>query len=448
MAGSVLLIDDNVDQLRSIGKHLEQLGYEVTRELNSEAGLATCERLRPDVVIVDLQLPDMNGADVLERLREQDALVVLMTESADMPAAVQAIQAGAECLLTKPVALDHLAAAVARTADKSRLRYMNRLLSSQGAPTQGVDSLGPSSMMKDLVYQIGLLAHSERTTVLLQGETGTGKGWVARLIHEMSPRNRAPFVEVACGSAPATVLDSRLFGHEKGAFEGARDRQPGLFEIVDQGTVFIQDIADLPPELQPKLLKFLETRSFRRVGGTREVTVDVRLIAGTSRDIKVEADEDRMREDLYYRLSVMPLDLPPVRERPQEDQLALITRLHDALASELPGAPAVISPEALERLLSYAWPGNIREIRNVLERAMILAKGQEAILVEHLPGEFRARYGQGDRRHTPQTLDDLERQHIERTLRHHSGNRTRSAAELSISRATLINKIKRYSLKL
>jgi two-component system NtrC family response regulator len=144
----------------------------------------------------------------------------------------------------------------------------------------------------------------------------------------------------------------------------------------------------------------------------------------------------------------MPLDLPPVRERPQEDQLALITRLHDALASELPGAPAVISPEALERLLSYAWPGNIREIRNVLERAMILAKGQEAILVEHLPGEFRARYGQGDRRHTPQTLDDLERQHIERTLRHHSGNRTRSAAELSISRATLINKIKRYSLKL
>jgi two-component system response regulator AtoC len=448
MAGSVLLIDDDVDVLRSIGKHLEQQGYEVTRELNGDAGLATCERLRPDVVILNLQLPGMNGMEVLEQLREQDTLVVLMTDTGDVPAAVQAIVAGAECLLTKPVALEHLAATVARTADKSRLRRVNRVISSQGAPINGLDSLGTSSLMKDLVHQIGLLAHSERTTVLLQGEAGTGKGWVARLIHDMSPRSKAPFVEVVCGSVSPANLDSLLFGHERGAFDGARDRQQGLFEIVDEGTIFIEDIADLPPELQPKLLKFLETRSFRRLGGTRDVTVDVRLIAGTSRDIKAEADSDRMREDLYYRLSVMPLDLPPVRERPQEDLLALITRLHDTLRSELSGAPPVIAPEALERLQSYVWPGNIREIRNVLERAMILAQGQEAILVEHLPGEFRARYGMGDRRHTAQTLDDLERQHIERTLRHHSGNRTRSAAELEISRATLINKIKRYSLKL
>ncbi len=448
MAASVLLIDDDVDVLRSIGKYLEQLGYEVTRELNGEAGLATYERLRPDVVILDLQLPGMDGMEVLERLREQDALVVLLTGMGDVSTAVQAIQMGAENFLTKPVAMDHLAAATARVADKARLRRVNQALQSQGAPTHGADSLGTSSLMKDLAHQVGLLALSERTTVLLQGESGTGKGWVARLIHDMSPRCKAPFVEVVCGALSATVLDSELFGHEKGAFEGARDRKQGLFEIADEGTIFIEDIADLTPELQPKLLKLLETKSFRRMGGTREVTVDVRLIAGTSKDMKAEVDADRMREDLYYRLSVMPLNLPPVRERPQEDQLALINRLLDELAGELSGAPTAIAPEALERLLSYAWPGNIREMHNVLERAMILGRGQEQIKVEHLPGEFRARYGMGDRRHTPLTLDDLERQHIERTLRHHSGNRTRSAAELSISRATLINKIKRYSIKL
>ena len=448
MAGSVLLIDDDVEALRSIGKYLEPLGYEVTRELNVEAGLVTCERLRPDVVILDLQLPGMDVTKALERLGEHDALVVLTAGTEDGSTATQAIQMGAEGFLTKPVAMDHLAATVERVVDKSRLRRVNEVLLSQGAPPKGADSLGTSSLMRDLAHQIGLLAHSERTTVLLQGESGTGKGWVARLIHDLSPRAKAPFVTLSCGALSATELDSELFGHEKGAFPGARDRRQGLFELADAGTVFIEDIADLSPELQPKLLKLLETRSFRRMGGTGEVAVDVRLIAGTSKNIKAEVDADRVREDLYYRLSVMPLNVPPVRERPREDQVALIQRLHDDLAGELPGGPTVIAPEAMERLLSYAWPGNIREMRNVLERAMILARGLDQIQVEHLPGEFRARYGMGDRRHTPQTLDDLERQHIERTLRHHSGNRTRSAAELSISRATLINKIKRYSIKL
>jgi len=448
MAASVLLIDDDVDVLRSVGKYLEQLGYEVTRELNGEAGLATFDRLRPDVVVLDLHLPGMGGMEVLQALRDRDALVILLTGTGDVSVAVEAIQMGAENFLEKPVDLDHLAAATARVADKARLRRVNQALLANGVPGEGLDSLGHSSAMRELAHQVGLLAQSERTTVLLVGESGTGKGWVAGLIHRLSPRNTEPFVQAHCSGVAAATLDSDLFGHERGANADAKDRKQGLFEIADRGTLFLEDVGDLPAELQPKLLKVLETKTFRRLGGTREISVDARLIAATSRDLRVDVEEGRFREDLYYRLSVMPLSLPPVRERSEQDRAALIARLLAELGPELPETPTAVAEEASERLLQYAWPGNIRETRNVLERAMILAHGQDRIMVEHLPGEFRARYGLGDRRHTPLTLDDLERQHIERTLRHHEGNRTRSAVELGISRATLINKIKRYSIKI
>src|SRR5688572_13586895 len=431
MAGSVLLIDDDVDVLRSIGNYFERLGYEVTRELSGEAGLATFDRLRPEVVILDLGLPGMDGMEVLEHLRQRVASVILLTGQADVPTAVRAMQLGA---------------ATARVADKARLRRINEALLIQSAPGHGLDSLGTSSGMQDFAHQVGLLAQSERTTVLLNGESGTGKGWVARMIHDSSPRTKAPFVEVNCAGLNATFLDSELFGHEKGAFTDAKDRKQGLFEIADHGTIFLDEIGDLAPELQPKLLKVLETKTFRRLGGTREITVDVRLVAATNKNLQAEVEGGRFREDLYYRLSVMPLTMPALRDRSREDRLALITPLMGDLRSELPDGPPALSGEVLERLLSYPWPGNVREMRNVLERALILGRGQPAVSVEHLPGEFRARAGVGDRRHTPLSLEDLERQHIERTLKHHAGNRTRAAIELGISRATLINKIKRYNI--
>jgi DNA-binding NtrC family response regulator len=446
MAGSVLLIDDDVDVLRSIGNYFERLGYEVTRELSGEAGLATFDRLRPEVVILDLRLPGMDGMQVLEHLRQRDAAVILLTGESDVATAVRAMQLGAENFLTKPVDMEHLAAATARVADKARLRRVNEALLVQSSPDHGLDSLGTSTMMQDFAHQVALLAQSERTTVLLNGESGTGKGWVARMIHDLSPRARAPFVEVNCAGLNATFLDSELFGHEKGAFTDAKDRKQGLFEIADRGTIFLDEIGDLAPELQPKLLKVLETKTFRRLGGTREITVDVRLIAATNKNLQQEVEEGRFREDLYYRLSVMPLTLPAVRDRSREDRLALITRLMSDLRAEIAEGPVSVSAEVLERLLAYPWPGNVREMRNVLERALILGRGQPAMSVEHLPGEFRARPGIGDRRHTPLSLEDLERQHIERTLKHHTGNRTRAAIELGISRATLINKIKRYNL--
>ncbi|HEV8303645.1 MAG TPA: sigma-54 dependent transcriptional regulator [Gemmatimonadales bacterium] len=447
MADTLLLIDDEEAVLRAVGDYFERIGYEVWREARGEHGIETFQRARPDVVILDLHLPDTSGLVVLERLRRDGAAVILLTGQGDIETAVRAMQLGAENFLTKPVDMNHLAAATARVVEKVRLSRQNQFLRALDHEGEGLGSLGVSPAIRDLARQVELLAASERSTVLLQGESGTGKGWVARVIHNLSPRGQGPFVEVNCGGLSATFLDSELFGHEKGAYTDAKERKIGLFELADRGTLLLDEIGELAPELQPKLLKVLETKKFRRLGGTRELTVDVRLVAATNRDLIAEVEAGRFREDLYYRLNVMPLTLPPVRDRSREDRLALLTRLLSDLKAQIPGCPAECTSEALDRLVSAPWPGNVREMRNVLERAMILSRGQPAIGVEHLPVDLRQR-APAERRHQPQSLDDVERQHIERTLRHHSGNRTRAAQELGISRATLINKIKAYSLNL
>ena len=447
MADTLLLVDDDASVLRAIGEYFERIGYEVWRESTGEQAVDTFQRVRPDVVLLDLHLPDSNGLVVLERLRRDGAAVILLTGQGDIQTAVRAMQLGAENFLTKPVDMTHLAAAIARLTEKVRLTRQNARLRARDHEEEGVGSLGVSPGMQDLARHVELLAASERSTVLLQGESGTGKGWVARVIHNLSPRSEGPFVEVNCAGLSATFLDSELFGHEKGAFTDAKERKVGLFELADRGTIFLDEIGELALELQPKLLKVLETKTFRRLGGTRELTVDARLVTATNRDLVHEVQEGRFREDLFYRLNVMPLILPPVRERSREDRLDLITRILADLKAQLPGCPAECSSEVLDRLLSAAWPGNVREMRNVLERSMILARGQQTIGIEHLPPDLRQRAAT-DRRYQAQSLSEVERQHIERTLRHHGGNRTRAAIELGISRATLINKIKTYSLNL
>ncbi len=446
MPDSVLLIDDDVDVLRTVGMVFERAGYEVSRELNAESGLAAYDRLHPEVVVLDLHLPGMNGLDALVRFKERNASVILLTGHGDVSTAVEAMQRGAENFLSKPVDMGHLVAAVARVADKVRLRRLNELLLLRSTPGEGLDSLGDSTAMKDLGRQVGLIALSERTPVLLRGETGVGKRWMAAMIHSLSPRASGPFVEVQIWGKTPAGLDAELFGTERASEQEARERRPGLVETAEGGSLVMPEIGDLPAELQPKLLRLLETRSFRRVGGVRELAADVRIIAATSRDLDAMVEAGTFREDLAYRLSVMPLLLPALRERSREDRLTLVLTLVNELQREVTGAAPAIGPEALERLLSHPWPGNTRELRNVLERALILSRGQPLVGLEHLPGDFRNRPGPGDRRHTPMTLDELERAHIERTLRHHVGNRTRAAQELGISRATLINKIKRYAI--
>ena len=447
MADTLLLVDDDASVLRAIGEYFERLTYEVWRESTGEQAMETFQRVRPDVVLLDLHLPDASGLVVLERLRREGAAVILLTGQGDIETAVKAMQLGAENFLTTPVDMAHLAAAIARVAEKVRLSRQNARLRALDHEAEGVGSLGVSPAMQEMARQIELLAAGERSTVLLQGESGTGKGWVARVIHNLSPRSGGPFVEVNCAGLSATFLDSELFGHEKGAYTDAKERKVGLFELADKGTIFLDEIGELTPELQPKLLKVLETKKFRRLGGTRELTVDVRLIAATNRDLVREVEAGRFREDLYYRLNVMPLVLPPVRDRTREDRLDLITRIISDLKTQLPGCPTECTTDVLDRLLSAAWPGNVREMRNVLERSMILGRGQPHIGIEQLPPDLRQRAAT-DRRYQAQSLSEMERQHIERTLRHHSGNRTRAALELGISRATLINKIKLYSLPL
>ncbi len=444
---TLLVVDDDPDLRRTVGDYFERLGYEVWRAASGTDGMSRYAEHRPGVVLLDLHLPDQDGLQVLEELRRQDAAVIMLTGFGDVPTAVRAMQLGAENFLTKPVDMTHLAAAIARVEEKLRLKrhnaFLRRATGEMAALPAIEDALGVSEPMRALARQVRLLAASD-TTVLLTGESGTGKGFVARRIHGWSARHAAAFVDVNCAGLSATFLDSELFGHEKGAFTDAKERKPGLFEVADGGTVFLDEIGDLGLELQPKLLKAIESKTFRRLGGTREITVDVRLIAATNTDLPAAVALGRFREDLFYRLNVLPLHLPPVRERSREDRLALIEHIVAELRPQHPGTADEVGSDALERLLAYPWPGNIREMRNVLERAMLLARGAGRLGLEHLPAEFGRRTD--GRTSQPASLEEIERRHIERTLRRHGGNRTRTAEELGISRATLINKIKVYGL--
>ncbi len=448
MSDSILLVDDDPDVLRAVGEYLRRVGYAVFPEATGPGGIETYERHRPEVVVLDLRLPGVSGLEVLERLREMDAAVVLLTGHGDIETAVRAMQLGAENFLTKPVDMEHLVAVVERVADKVRLRREVDFLQTRVTGEPDLPSLGVSPAMNELARQIRLIAASERTTVLLTGESGSGKGWVARMIHGLSARAHGPFVDVNCAGLTSTFLDSELFGHEKGAFTDAKEMKRGLFEVADRGSLFLDEVGDLSLDLQPKLLKVLETKSFRRLGGTREMVVDVRLVAATNQHLEERVAGGAFREDLYYRLGVAVLPLPPVRERPPEDRLHVLQRLLAGLAHDVPGAPTDIESEAVDRLLRYDWPGNIREMRNVLERTMIMARDAPAIRIEHLPLDVRRGAGRGRRRHQPLTLAEAERQQIDRALRYHGGNRTHAAKELGISRATLIKKIRLYELDL
>jgi two-component system, NtrC family, response regulator AtoC len=446
VSGTVLLVDDDPAILRALGRYLTGLGYDVLSEPLGLGGVESFERHRPDVVVLDLDLPDINGLDVLERLREREACVVMLTGTGDIDTAVKSMRLGAENFLTKPVELQHLGAVVGRAAEKTRLRRENAALKASSGGRSDIDALGVSPLMTDVARRIGLLAESDRTTVLLTGESGTGKGWVARLLHRMSKRADRPFVEVNCAGLTATFLDSELFGHERGAYTDAKDKREGLFEAAHTGLLFLDEVGDLAHELQPKLLKVLETKTFRRLGGTREISVDVRLVAATHQDLDQGVADGTFREDLFYRLNVTPLRLPALRERTEEDRLALLHGLLAELSQEIRRGPTAFADEALERLVTYAWPGNIREMRNVLERAIIFGGDAEEIRPEHLPAELRRSPRSRGGGFTPELLRDVERRHIHRVLLHHDGNRTHAARDLGIARATLINKIKAYEL--
>lgn len=443
---TILVIDDSPEVTTVLGAFFERAGHQVVRVHSGEDGVNAYQRTRPDLVLLDLQLPDMSGFDVLDRINSDEPVVIMITGHGDIPIAVQALQRGAENFLTKPVDLDHLRAAADRGLEKARLRQLARYMRERRG-IKGVGALlGTSPAMRELAHQIELLTSSDRTTVLLLGEQGTAKGQMAYAMHAMSGRANKPFIEVACAGAAEGTLDAEIFGDEFGGTREEPVRRLGLAEVADKGALLLDEIAALELPVQGKLLRLLEAQKFRRVGGVEDVTVDIRMVVTSSRDLVEEVQAGRFREDLYYRLSVLPVVLPPLRARAREDLVALIDRIAEELRRQLPHAPAEISDAALDQLLRHSWPGNIRELRNVLERAMIVGRGSRQITVEHLPPDVRRAGGATAARHVPRTLHDVERAHIERTLRAHNENRTRAARELGISRATLINKIKEYQL--
>ncbi|HEY0672175.1 MAG TPA: sigma-54 dependent transcriptional regulator [Longimicrobiales bacterium] len=448
MSRSVLLVDDDPQIVGLLSKFFEKEGWHIFQASDAASCADSYERERPDVVVLDLDLPGLSGLRILEILlaRDPDATVIMLTGHGDIATAVEAMRLGAENFLTKPVELAHMAAAAQRAYEKVELRRRNRFWSEKQIESTDVRALGRGPAMRELGRQIELLSASD-ATVLLLGETGTGKGWTSHLIHKQSTRRNAPLVEINCAGLSATFLDSELFGHEKGAFTDAREQKRGLFELAHTGTIFLDEIGDLAPELQPKLLKVLESRKFRRLGGTREIEVDVRLIAATNHDLETQVKAGEFREDLYYRLSVMPLRLPPLRSRGRDDVADLAVRMLLDLRHRIGRGPMRLSPEAMAILTHYSWPGNIRELRNVLERALIMAPDVDILLPAHLPPEiFTTVRSDGAGTDIDLSLEEVEKRHIIRVLAHHNDNRSRAARALGISRATLYEKLHKYGL--
>jgi DNA-binding NtrC family response regulator len=449
MSKSILLVDDDPHLLNTVASFLERRGWSVSRAPDGRTGVELYERDAPDIVLTDLEMPGLSGLQVVDvlRSRDPDAVVLILTGHGDVATAVEALMLGAENFLTKPVDFAHLEIAVERAREKAVLRLRAEHGLRRDAPPE-LEELGGSPAMRRLGEQLRLLAAGS-APILLGGETGTGKGWLARRIHAMSQRAAGQFVEVNCAGLTSTFLDSELFGHEKGAFTDAKQAKRGLFEIADGGTLFLDEIADLAPELQPKLLTVLESNRFRRLGGTREIEVDVRLVAATNVDLRAAVRSRRFREDLYYRIAVLPLELPPLRERGGEEIARLARALLDGLRRRAGGVgPSRITPDALLALTRYPWPGNIRELRNVLERVVLLATHAEAIERAHLPPEIAAaRDGApGAPAETELSLAAVERVHILRVLALSRHNKAQAARALGITRATLYAKLRAYGL--
>lgn len=433
---SLLLIDDDEGISLVLREFFEGKGFDFLNAKTGEEGIKVAIEELPDIILLDLNLPDLKGMSILKEVKSlyPDIGFIVLTGYGGLDEAIEAIKLGAEHYFQKPVDLDELSIIVDRCLSTKRMRQ--EVLSSKSP----IPLIGRSRYIQGMFHIINLLAENPSTTVLISGETGTGKEVVARNIHLLSRRSDKPFVDINCASIPENIFESELFGHEAGAFTDAKTSRKGLLEIADGGTVFLDEVSEMPLSLQAKLLRFLETRTFRRVGGTRDIRVDVRIIAATNRDLGKSVREGLFRDDLYYRLNVMPVNIIPLRERPEDIPL-LAEYFLDETVRNLNKRPLSIEREAMDVLISYAWPGNIRELRNIIERAVILCQGhvitkENLLLKQEVKTEYEPLL----------TLKDVERLHIHRVLRYTGNNKTKAAQILGISRSTLNEKIKEYNL--
>ncbi len=444
--GCILVVDDEEIVRDSLARWLEEDGYRVDTAPDGHAALAKLAEQAYVTLLVDLKMPGIDGLQVLAQARtmQPDAAVIIMTAYATVDTAVQAMKQGAYDYLVKPFEPEELSLMVGKLTNQEALRRENVLLRKALKRQFEFKDLVSKSPKMEAVFDLARTAAKSNSTVLILGESGTGKEVLAKAIHAESPRREGPFVGVSCAALTESLLESELFGHEKGAFTGAVGSARGKFELAAGGTLFLDEIGDISPKLQLDLLRVLDAREFRRVGGSQLIKTDVRIIAATNRDLKKLVESGAFREDLYYRLNVIPLTLPPLRER-KEDIPRLVEKILDDLRFEIRKPLEGVSAEALERLIAYDWPGNIREFRNVLERGVVLARGPilTPLELELAPPASPP----GTTADVADSLRDMERRHIVATLKQHTWNITRSAKALGIDRVTLYNKIKRYQIR-
>jgi len=460
-APAQILIVEDKDSLRTMLRHaLERQGHSVLEARDQPEAVRMLQQ-SPAIVLSDLRLPEGDGFGVLRASKEFDAdtPVIVMTAYGSIEDAVAAMKEGALDFLAKPVDPDHLALLVARALEQRRMVTENLLLKEELAVRRGAPQLVGEDLSLRKVFASLQKAAATDTTVLLEGESGTGKELFARSLHALSPRADAPFVAINCAAIPETLLETELFGHEKGAFTGAVARKPGKFEMAHRGTLFLDEIGDLPLALQAKILRALEERRFERVGGTASVQVDVRLVAATNRGLRAAVAARRFREDLFFRLSVFPITVPPLRERPGD--IPLLARYFvDRFCRDMKKKPLTLSPAALEQLVTYRWPGNVRELQNCIERAVILTDG-DAIQPRHLNLSFVAAEPENEPVNPLADLDlsgslmdatkrataVVERMKIEQVLKEADNVKGRAAELLQISYKMLLAKLKEHRLE-
>jgi DNA-binding NtrC family response regulator len=446
---TVLIVDDESGILDSLRILLKNSGFGVTIALGGKAALEMLEKSEPDIVVTDIRMPDVSGIDILDaaRKRSPQTPVILMTAQAELKTAIEAVNRGAFYYVLKPFSNDELVAIVRRAAEARMLRSENQQLRREIRQRERRNSgrpIGASRNFTD-VLQLAEQAAPTESTVLVLGESGTGKEVVARYIHELSARNDGPFVSINCGALPETLLESELFGHVKGAFTGAVRDKEGLFASARGGTFFLDEIAEMTPATQVKLLRILQEREALPVGGTEPIPVDVRVIAATNRDLDEEMRRGRFRSDLYYRLNVISLHLPPLRER-REDIPLLVEYCLERLARERQQSVRRLAPEALDVLLAYDWPGNVRELENALEHAAVVTDREEIDPLA-LPERMRSPKASplvSERAPANPTLEAVERAYILWVLQAEGGNKTRTAEVLGIDPSTLYRKLSRY----
>ncbi|HEV7861003.1 MAG TPA: sigma-54 dependent transcriptional regulator [Pyrinomonadaceae bacterium] len=444
---NILIIDDQPSVRFGLRSLLEAEGYRVMEAEDGAQALSLLTENAAQLILLDLRLPDTDGLELLPRIKaiDDDVPVIILTAHGTIETAISALKSGAENFLTKPPDADSFLILINRTLEQSRVRRELLLVGLAAERVAAEYFLGHGETTLRLHHAIERLAPSD-STVLLQGETGTGKGMVAHLIHRLSERHAKPFVTINCAGLSRELLESELFGHEKGAFTSAVASKPGLLELAHEGTIFFDEIAEMEASIQAKLLHVLEHKNFRRVGGVQEKQVDVRVIAATNKNLQGEIKRARFREDLFYRLSVMPLMLPPLRDR-REDILPLvqhfITRFNQKLNRRVQG----ITPKAEVLLESYNWPGNIRELRNVIERAIILCSG-DRIHASELPLGGLEDWTIAPREDSEQllSLDEVESLHIQRIVAATGQNLSKAAEILGVTRTTLYNKMRKYNL--